>query len=77
MSKKEIENHEQRDGLDTFDPPPPEPIYDLTASDKRVTSELDRLSAWRTREHGSLYHVRIGIRSPYARESYFHLCGPN
>jgi hypothetical protein len=34
VSKKEIENYEQREGLDTFDPPRPEPIYDLTTSDK-------------------------------------------
>jgi hypothetical protein len=31
MSKKEIENYEQEIG---FIPPPPEPIYDLTTSDK-------------------------------------------
>lgn len=40
MSTTEIENYEQfNDRLDTFDhpPPPPEPIYDLTASD---TTEL-------------------------------------
>jgi hypothetical protein len=35
MSEKEIGNYEQREFLDTFDPPPlPEPIYDLTTSDK-------------------------------------------
>lgn len=41
MSTTEIENYEQlnNDRLDVFDqpPPPPEPIYDLTASD---TTEL-------------------------------------
>jgi len=26
---------------------------------KRVKPELDRLSAWRTREHGSIHHVCI------------------
>ena len=31
MSNKEVENHEQN--ID-FIPPPPEPIYDLTTSDK-------------------------------------------
>ena len=31
MSKKEIENYEQN--IDII-PPPPEPIYDLTTSDK-------------------------------------------
>jgi hypothetical protein len=31
MSNKEVENHEQK--ID-FIPPPPEPIYDLTTSDK-------------------------------------------
>lgn len=37
MSTKGIENYEQfNNRLDIFDPhpPPPEPIYDLTASDK-------------------------------------------
>lgn len=35
MSATEIENYEQfNNRLDIFDPPPPEPIYDLTTSDK-------------------------------------------
>ena len=34
MSEKEIWNYEQPELLDTIDPPPPEPIYDLTTSDK-------------------------------------------
>lgn len=34
MSEKEIWNYEQPELLDTRDPPPPEPIYDLTTSDK-------------------------------------------
>jgi hypothetical protein len=35
MSATEIENYEQLNNmLDISDPPPPEPIYDLTTSDK-------------------------------------------
>ena len=34
MKEKEIENYKQRDVIDIFHPPPPEPIYDLTSSDK-------------------------------------------
>ncbi|MBD0300128.1 MAG: hypothetical protein ICV82_07725 [Nitrososphaera sp.] len=35
MSATEIENYERfNNRLDTFDPPPPEPIYDLTTSDE-------------------------------------------
>jgi hypothetical protein len=34
MNYREIENHGWRDTLDTFNPPPAEPIYDLTTSDK-------------------------------------------
>jgi hypothetical protein len=36
MSITETENYEQQfnNRLDIFDPPPPEPIYDLTTSDK-------------------------------------------
>lgn len=35
MSATEIENYEEfNNRLDIFDPPPPEPIYDLTTSDK-------------------------------------------
>jgi hypothetical protein len=34
MSEKEIWNYEQGELLDTINPPPPEPIYDLTTSDK-------------------------------------------
>ena len=34
MSEKETWNFEQRESLGTIDPPPAEPIYDLTTSDK-------------------------------------------
>ena len=34
MSGKEIGNYEQPELHDTIDPPLPEPIYDLTTSDK-------------------------------------------
>jgi hypothetical protein len=34
MSEKETWNFEQRESLGTTDPPPAEPIYDLTKSDK-------------------------------------------